>query len=177
MTLALKAWGQRLSKRTGAKRPKCSRAATQIQASLMSHVGQSGQRWLHRICPLMAQSRHLFLHRACLLSMVKQTCTCAPQMSACDPEQTSVICENLMALLALHVLPSMRRRTSRCYPWACTHLKWRAAGLSKVRRSIHCRRAITAASREFILGGDRCARHLWARPLYPRSASCSPSKS
>ena len=36
MTLALKAWGQRLSKRPGAKRPKCSRAATQIQASLMS---------------------------------------------------------------------------------------------------------------------------------------------
>src|SRR6476619_3554293 len=29
MTLALKAWGQRLSKRPGAKRPKCSRAATQ----------------------------------------------------------------------------------------------------------------------------------------------------
>src|ERR1700731_5180626 len=26
-------------KRPGAKRPKCSRAATQIQASLMSHVG------------------------------------------------------------------------------------------------------------------------------------------
>jgi len=39
MTLALKAWGQRLIKRTGAKRPKCSRAATQIQASPMSHVG------------------------------------------------------------------------------------------------------------------------------------------
>jgi hypothetical protein len=32
---------QRLSKRTGTKRPKCSRAATQIQASLMSHVGIS----------------------------------------------------------------------------------------------------------------------------------------
>lgn len=41
MTLALKAWGQRLSKRPGAKRPKCSRAATQIQASLMSHVGHT----------------------------------------------------------------------------------------------------------------------------------------
>jgi hypothetical protein len=69
MTLALKAWGQRLSKRTGAKRPKCSRA-TQIQASLMSHVGQSGQRWLHRICPLMALSRHALLRRTCPLSGV-----------------------------------------------------------------------------------------------------------
>ena len=35
MTLALEAWGQRLSKRPGAKRPKCSRAVTQIQASLI----------------------------------------------------------------------------------------------------------------------------------------------
>jgi hypothetical protein len=33
--------GQRLSKRPGAKRPKCGRATRQIQASLMSHVGPS----------------------------------------------------------------------------------------------------------------------------------------
>src|SRR5690349_3850735 len=46
-------------------------------------------------CPLMAQSRHLQLHRTCPLSGVKQTWLFAVRMSAFDPKRTCVV--------ALHV--------------------------------------------------------------------------
>ena len=73
--------------------------------------------------PEVAQLGHGEMSDLSPLSGVKRKSNFGAVRSVDDPGRTSVICENLMALLDLRVLSSCSRRTSKCSSWACSHLK------------------------------------------------------